>query len=182
VVGVKKAQFMNRKQSLGIGIFCIAAACSTQGQSFLFDRLRWEPSGAGYAPREFSFDFGGGYATRDKGGADKDAYGIALGVNYFITENIGAGADTYFDAFTLPYLMNFSAIYRYPLWDTGLAPYAFGGFGRQWDHAAQWSGHIGAGVEFRLNVHTGVFLDGRRVFEDRTSDYALWRLGFRVGF
>ena len=68
-------------------------------------------------------------------------------------------------------LLNFSAIYRYPLWDTGVAPYAFGGFGRQWDHAAQWSGHIGAGVEFRVNVHTGIFLDGRRVFEDRTSDY-----------
>lgn len=170
------------KQLLGIGIVGIAAASSSQGQTFLFDRMRWEPSGAGYAAREFSFDVAGGYATRDKGGADKDAFGLALGVNYFITENIGVGSDTYFDAFELPYQINFSGIYRYPIGDTGAAPYGFAGFGRQWDHAAQWSGHIGAGVEFRMNVHTGVFLDGRWVIADRTSDYALWRLGLRFGF
>ena len=173
---------MNIKQLEGIGIVSIVAACSTQGQAFLVDRLAWSPTGAGYAPREFSIDFGGGYATRDKGGADKDAFGIALGVNYFITENIGAGVDTYADAFTAPYALNFSGIYRYPISDTGFAPYGFAGFGRQWEHAAQWTGHIGLGLEFRVNTHTGLFLDGRRVFADTTSDYALWRLGLRFGF
>ena len=92
------------------------------------------------------------------------------------------GADTYADAFEAPYLLNFSGIYRYPIQDMGFAPYAFAGFGRQWEHAAQWTGHIGAGIEYRVNMHTGVFFDGRRVFTDITKDYSLWRFGLRLGF
>src|SRR2546425_11833701 len=126
---------MKIRKLLGIGIFSLGAVCCAKAQSSLMDRVNWSPTGAGYAPREFSFDFAGGYATRDKGGFDKDAFGIALGVNYFITENIGVGADTYADAFTAPYMLNFSGIFRYPISDTGFAPYGFGGFGRQWDHA-----------------------------------------------
>jgi hypothetical protein len=124
----------------------------------------------------------GGYATRDKGGADQDAAGPGIGVNYFFTENFGIGADTYADAFEPPYLLTTSGIFRYPLGDSGLAPYAFAGFGRQWDHAAQWMGHLGAGAEFRFNAHTGFFIDARRVFPVNTDDFALWRFGFRVAF
>jgi hypothetical protein len=127
-------------------------------------------------------DLLGGYATRDKRGRDKDAFGIGAGVNYFFTRNIGVGADTYADAFNVPYQLNASGIFRYPIPDTGLAPYAFGGFGRQWEFAPQWTGHLGLGLEFRLNAHTGIFLDARRVFAGQTSDYALWRTGLRIGF
>jgi len=173
---------MKMKKSLGIGILSMAAVCSTQGQVGIMDRFNFSPTGAGYTSHELNFDIAGGYATRDKGGANTDAFGMDLGVNYFITPNIGIGADSYFDAFELPYQLNFSGIYRYPIEDTGAAPYGFAGFGRQWEHAAQWQGHIGAGIEFRLNMHTGVFLDGRWVITDKTHDYGLWRLGFRLGF
>ncbi len=171
-----------KKKGFGIAAITCLMASTAPAQSFLVDRFAFAPTGAGYAPHEFSFDIAGGYATRDKDGRDKDACGLAGGVSYFITDKIGVGADTYFDAFELPYMLNFSGIFRYPISETGLAPYGFGGFGRQWEHAAQWTGHIGAGLEFRLNTHTGVFVDGRRVFPDTTNDYCLWRFGFRFGF
>ena len=149
-------------------------------QSSWPDRFAYSPGSATFGPRELSVDLFGGYATRDKGGADTDAYGIGVGVNYFIFDNIGVGVDTYADAFTTPYLLNVSGIYRYPIAQLGLAPYAFAGFGRQWEHDPRWTGHFGAGVEYRFNTKTGVFVDGRRVFGG--DDYALWRLGFRFAF
>lgn len=100
-------------------------------------------------------------------------------MNYFLTENFGVGADSYADAFEPPYLLNASGIFRYPFGAPGLAPYVFAGFGRQWDHAAQWLGHVGAGVEYRLNPETGIFVDAREVFAAKTDDYILVRFGFR---
>ena len=153
------------------------------GQSFWSDRFSYDrAAGTAYEVHEFSLDILGGYATRDKRGHDKDAFGIGAGVNYFFTRNIGVGADTYADAFNVPYLLNASGIFRYPIPETGFAPYAFGGFGRQWEYAPQWTGHLGLGLEFRINARTGVFLDARRVFAGQTSDYALWRAGVRLGF
>jgi hypothetical protein len=149
-------------------------------QSSWPDRFTYAPNSAVFGPREFSVDILGGYATRDKSGADDDAFGIGVGVNYFIFDNIGVGIDTYADAFTTPYLLNFSGIYRYPIKDFGLAPYGFGGFGRQWEHDPRWTGHLGLGLEYRFNMKTGLFMDGRGVFGG--DDYALWRLGFRFGF
>jgi len=156
------------------------ASISAFGQSSWPDRLVYAPGNATFAPHEFSFDVAGGYATRDKSGNDTDAWGIGVGVNYFIFENIGVGVDTYADAFTTPYMANFSAIYRYPFRDLGLAPYGFGGFGRQWEHDPKWTGHIGGGVEYRFNAKTGLFLDGRWVIGG--DDYGLYRMGFRLAF
>ena len=120
----------NRKTlvSVAVLIFCSALCVPAQG---IVDRFAFAPSAATFAPREFSFDLLGSYVTRDKGGADRDAWGIGAGLNYFILDNIGVGLDTYADAFEAPYLLNFSGIYRYPIADVGLAPYGFAGFGRQ---------------------------------------------------
>jgi hypothetical protein len=135
-----------------------------------------------FEAHELSGDFLGFYGSRDKGGTDTSAWGYGAGINYFVTDKIGMGADTYADAFTVPYLLNGSAIFRYPLEDKKLAPYGFGGFGRQWDHAAQWSFHLGAGLEYRLQEKTGVFLDVREVFPDKTKDYTVVRFGIRFKF
>jgi len=171
---------MNSKKALVCSVpFLFTTVCAFSQHS-LSDHLTFAPHSATFGPREFSFDVLGGYATRDKGGADKDAFGIGAGVNYFFTENIGAGIDTYADAFEIPYLLNFSGIYRYPLPDLSLAPYGFAGFGRQWEHDPRWTGHIGGGAEYRFNTNTGIFLDGRGVFDGHA--YALWRLGFRFAF
>ena len=154
-----------------------------QGQSVWPGRLSYDRSGpAGYVANEFSVDLFGNYATRDKHGNNTDAWGIGGGINYFFTRNFGIGADTYADAFTVPYLLNGSVIYRYPLGESGMAPYGFAGFGRQWDHAGQWTEHLGLGMEFRINSRTGLFLDARRVFAPQTGDYAVWRAGLRLAF
>lgn len=128
---------------------------------------------------DLSLDLFGFNASRDKGGADKEAWGLGVGVNYFLTENWGVGADTYADAFTLPYLANGSLLFRYPLGDSMFAPYAFGGFGRQWAHAAQWTGHVGGGLEFRFSGPTALFADVRWVFAEETKDYSVVRFGLR---
>src|SRR5689334_22284182 len=68
-----------------------------------------------FAARELSLDMFGFRSSADRGGVDKVAWGPGVGMNYFITRNIGVGADMYADAFELPYQVNFSAMYRYPL-------------------------------------------------------------------
>jgi len=65
---------------------------------------------------------------------------------------------------------------------TGVAPYVFGGGGRQFDPVTQWTWDAGAGLEWRFAPHVGVFVDGRYVFADKTKDFGLGRLGFRFGF
>jgi hypothetical protein len=72
---------------------------------------------------------------------------------------------------------------RYPL-QVGIAPYAFGGGGRQFKYLPQWTYHGGGGAEYRINAYTGFFADARRVFSDRTSslDYTLVRGGMRLSF
>lgn len=135
--------------------------------------------------RDFSLDVFGYHASRDKGGADREAWGPGVGVNYFFSRYFGVGADTYADAFEVPYLLNASALARYPLGDIA-APYAFTGFGRQWEHAAQWTGHLGGGIEARipfiLKETSSAFVDIRQVFAAETHDYTVIRFGFRLRF
>jgi hypothetical protein len=66
--------------------------------------------------------------------------------------------------------------------NSGLAPYVFGGGGRQTDPEWQWTGHAGVGLEYRFNPVTGVFADGRYTWADRTSDSILFRAGVRFVF
>ena len=156
--------------------------CATHADSPANDRLAITPGTALFSPNELSLDVFGYHASRNKDGADTDAWGPGIGINYYFTENFGFGADTYADAFEVPYLLNGSFLVRYPLWDTGLAPYGYAGFGWQWQHAAQWTGHIGAGLEYRFNPKTGVFVDVREVFAAETADYFMVRFGVRIAF
>ena len=140
-----------------------------------------------YSAQEPSLDFFGFYGSRDKGGGNSGAAGPGVGFNYFFTQNLGLFADTYADAFTVPYLLNANAVFRYPIPRTAVAPYAFTGFGRQWWHAPQWLGDVGAGVEYRLTpaqmkMPLGLFVDVRGVFAAQTADYAVVRFGLRFKF
>jgi hypothetical protein len=135
-----------------------------------------------YNCNELSLDIIGFTASRDKGGGDHQAWGPGAGVNYFFNEYLGLGADTYADAFTVPYLLNGSAVLRYPINRTPVAAYGFGGFGREWWHAPQWMEYIGAGGEYRFRPHTGAIVDIRGVFPHQTDDYWVLRFGFRITF
>lgn len=145
-------------------------------------RFEFDPAVAQFNANEFTLDIFGYHASHDKGGGHSDAWGPGVAGDYFFTQNIGLGLETYADAFEAPYLLNVQGIFRYPIESISVAPYAIAGVGRQWDHAAQWLGHIGAGVEYRFNARTGAFVDLRRVFAENTQDYTLVRFGIRLAF
>ena len=135
-----------------------------------------------FTRNELSLDLNGFVASNDRSGSSGGVGGVGIGVNYFFNEKWGVGADTYADAFDLPYLLNGSLIFRYPIGETRFAPYGMAGFGRQWRYVGQWTGHLAVGVEYRLNHKTGVFIDLREVFPDNTADYTVCRFGFRIKF
>jgi len=147
------------------------------------DRFRYDrESPTLYYPNEVSLDLFGTYADRDKNGAAGDFWGGGLGLNYFLTRYIGIGADSYIEEWKAPYRLNGSLFLRVPIDSLGLAPYAFGGGGREWKYSVQWTEHVGGGLELRFNRNVGIFADGRRVFCDVTPDYWLARFGLRLVF
>ena len=110
--------------------------------------------------------------------------GVGTGLNYFITRNIGIGADAYSENTSGAFIDSASAslILRLPLGQSGFAPYAFGGGGRQFDLGRVWFGQAGVGVEYRFTPHVGAFLDVRGVVPDETKYYGVARLGLRFAF
>jgi hypothetical protein len=110
--------------------------------------------------------------------------GVGAGINYFITRNIGIGADAYSENTTGAFIDSASAslILRLPLGQSGFAPYAFGGGGRQFDMAEAWFAQAGAGMEYRFTPHVGVFIDARGVVPKETKYYGVARFGVRLAF
>ena len=110
--------------------------------------------------------------------------GAGLGMNYFFTRNVGVGADLYSENNTGALIdsVSVSLIARLPIGQGGLAPYVFGGGGRQFDRLDAWFAQFGAGLEYRFTPCVGVFLDARAVLPEETKYYGLARLGFRFAF
>ena len=133
-----------------------------------------------FGGNELGYEFFGTWASRDRKNLDDDQLGLGAGVNYFFTRNIGVEAETYLEDFDWPDHLDLSAVARFPLSSLSIDPYVYAGFGRQWRDNIQWTGHIGAGAEYRWSGRTGVFFDIREVFADK--DFTLLRLGVRFGF
>jgi len=166
------------------------------------DRFKYEREAVDkFPPHELNLDLFGTYATKDRWGGRSytavngpfnsagnpvgkdDQFGGGVGLNYFFTRYVGIGADTYLEEWKWPYRVNGSLFLRYPM-PAGVAPYAFGGGGREFKYLTQWTYHAGGGLEFRFNPFTGIFAEGRRVFSDKTSslDYTLVRAAMRLSF
>jgi len=175
---------MRYKKLLVIAVLGLCSA-SSFAQTYWSERFRYDRESATlFNPNELSLDMFGTYADRDKFNTAGDFWGGGLGLNYFLTRYIGIGADSYIEEWKLPYRVNGSLILRLPIDQLSMAPYLFGGGGREFKYLTQWTYHVGGGLEIRLNSHTGIFADGRRVFSDRdgVKDTALVRFGFRMGF
>ena len=110
--------------------------------------------------------------------------GAGAGVNFFITRNIGIGAEAYSENTTGTFIDNASAslILRLPLGQSGFAPYVFGGGGRHFDAVKTWFAQAGVGMEYRFTPHVGIFIDARGVLPDETKYYGVARLGLRFAF
>jgi hypothetical protein len=110
--------------------------------------------------------------------------GAGVGLNYFITRNLGIGADVYSENTGGPFIDSAEAnlILRLPLGHCGFASYVFGGGGSQFDMAKTWFGQAGVGLEYRFTRHLGLFVDARGVLPDETKCYGVGRLGLRFAF
>jgi hypothetical protein len=113
---------------------------------------------------------------------DNGKLGIGAGLNYFFTQFFGAGVETRAEKFDWPNQVNGHLYARYPIDEYRLAPYAFGGFGREFHDHPQWQGHIGGGVDYRFRSGIALFTDIRETFPTETKDYVLWRFGLRIIF
>jgi len=145
-----------------------------------------------YRANELSLEaFGGGTVnqyTIDHPSGDRVRHngrlGAGAGGSYFFSEHFGIEGE----AFTQNTAGHFvdqaggSFVVRFPIADSGLAPYVFGGGGHLFDPLPGTFGHAGGGIEFRFNPHFGIFTDARYVFTDRIHNYGEGRAGVRFVF
>jgi hypothetical protein len=144
-----------------------------------------------YTANELSLDMFGSYIAGERRAEDlfktnirHGVWGGGVGVNYFFTREIGIGGDINIpdDGGNFVNNIDGSLIARIPIVNSGLAPYVFGGGGRQTEPVWQWTGHAGVGLEYRFNPVTGIFADGRYMWVDKTADEILFRAGVRFVF
>jgi len=144
-----------------------------------------------YTANELSLDMFGSYLAGQRKIEDvfktnirHGSWGGGVGLNYFFTRNIGIGGDILIpdDGGNFVNNMDGSLIARFPIANSGLAPYVYGGGGRQTDPVWQWTGHAGVGLEYRFNPVTGVFADARYTWVDKTPDEIMLRAGVRFVF
>jgi hypothetical protein len=144
-----------------------------------------------YQPGELSFDlFGTYWAGQRKLSKIFDTnirngvWGGGVGINYFITRELGIAIDMNMpdNRGHLIDTVQGSLIGRFPIGVSGVAPYVFGGGGRSTDQVWQWLGHGGVGIETRINPITGLFVDARYIWAEKSSDTLLFRGGVRLVF
>jgi hypothetical protein len=169
-----------------------------------------------YHANEWQLDLFGAYAPAGRDGSrflGDHAWGGGADVNYFITKYFGLGLEGDVLSGTGPahsgdvsgqFALN--GLVRYPIGNTGWAPYAFvgiGGFvpGEGSDFFRTFSngvsreirnsnrddilleGHFGGGIEYRFNRHVGIFSDGRYEIVDQSkNNFGLVRTGIRFAF
>jgi len=148
-----------------------------------YNNFRFAPEEATYSAHEISADLFASFIGDDSSFGDGD-FGGGLGLNYFLTREIGLGTDVNIsaDGGSLIDMVNLSGIYRLPIKESGFAPYVYGGGGKGIDPDWQWLGHLGLGVEFRLNPNIGVFTDARYIWASESSERVLIRAGLRLIF
>jgi len=117
------------------------------------------------------------------------SWGGGIGANYFWSKDVGIGVDTSFQDGAVKFVdhVGGNLIVRLPIEPIRLAPYVFAGGGRRFDPNGAWFGDGGAGLEFRLNPHLGIFGDARYIWGDKAlpngaRDQALLRTGLRLAF
>ena len=115
-------------------------------------------------------------------------WGGGAGVNYFFTRELGIGAD--FNISSKPDDLNLvdqvtgDVLFRLPLGNSGIAPYAIGSGGRGMSPHYEWVYGGGVGLEVRLNPTTGIFSDARFFWNDKATadDRLVIRAGVRLAF
>lgn len=182
-----KTKYMKNKLMIGGALLLLLAA----KPAFADDSAGYDHSDL-YRASELSLDLFGsasiGRSTIKHWSKDRvrnnARLGAGMGINYFITRNVGIGGDVYSENTSDTFIDSASAnlIMRFPLGDGGLAPSIFGGGGRQFENIDAWFAQLGAGLEYRFSPTVGVFVDARWVVPDETKYYGVARAGLRFAF
>ena len=151
----------------------------------------WNCNAERYNADELTLDLFGSYLANQRKIEDlfhtnirNGSWGGGVGTSFFFLRYLGIGGDinipdnggNFVDS------INGSLIARLPICNSGFAPYVFGGGGRQTQPAWQWTGQAGVGMEYRFNPLTGIFVDTRYTWADKTSDTIYFRAGVRFVF
>ena len=144
-----------------------------------------------FSANELSLDLSGSYTAPERKFEDifetdirHGKWGGDVGLNYFITRQLGLSVDANMadNGGNLVDHVIGNAVLRLPIESIGLAPYVFGGGGRSTDRVWEWVGDFGVGLDFRMTPATGLFIDARYIWADKSSDSILFRGGLRLVF
>ncbi len=146
-----------------------------------------------YSDHELSIDLAASYTAGERGlehvfktsiKGDRGAWGGNVGLNYFFIRHLGVSVDVNMpdNGGNLVDAVLGNLIARFPLGNSGFAPYVFGGGGRTTDRAWNWTGQAGVGLEFRFSRSVGLFTDGRYLWPQHQTDSLLLRSGLRIAF
>ena len=146
-----------------------------------------------FTANELSLDMFGSYIAGEehlndlfKTNIKHGTWGGGVGLNYFITREIGIGGDINITPNGGPFVDQAlgSLILRWPFDPTGWAPYIFGGGGRGFDPHWEWLLDLGIGVEYRVNPAAGIFFDTRYIWhlQEGSFDRIFFRAGLRLVF
>lgn len=171
---------------------------TTQEAHVWNDPNQWWANHWSYAPgdlytaNELSLDFFGSYLAGEHkienifhNTIRNGFWGGGVGVNYFFLRNLGVSGDMEIpDRDPGHFVNNFdgSLVARFPIANSGLSPYVFGGGGRQSTPRWEFSGHAGVGMEYRFNPEMGFFGDARYMWVRTTPDEIMFRAGVRFVF
>lgn len=134
-----------------------------------------------YRAGEFSVEGFGGLRTSD---FDNERSNIGIGMNYFLTENVGVGIATAFENTSGQFFENLSVrgIYRIPIDKNAI--YGFVGGYYLFDND-DWAADLGVGVERRWIPHLGTFLEIgmlKKLTGNEKPAAATARVGLRIPF
>lgn len=114
-----------------------------------------------------------------------EAYGLGLATSYFFTRNVGCGLEADWmggsgDDF---YAIRKLVIVRFPIENSGFAPYTFIGLGGQFGpDEDDFITFLGGGVIKRFVPEFGLFVDARGVTDWDCKLYVQVRTGFQLTF
>ncbi len=123
------------------------------------------------------------YSLSDFEGIDEES-GAGVSFGYFYNKFLGTRL-TYVAMGSKPYHdVSASLVARYPIESICLAPYALAGGGVLSNGITEGTGHIGAGLEYKIEAANclGVFVEGRYTWNDETDGYSNVMTGLRFSF
>src|ERR1041385_160426 len=187
---------MKIKYVIAVGTALLVTASVAKAAHIWEDPNNWTAShftftsaGPLFTAQELSLDLFGTYTAGERHlsklfetNIRHGQWGGGVGLNYFFTRELGISGDIEMGDNRGNFVDQAlgSLIARWPI--GCFAPYIFGGGGRGFDPQWEWLGTFGVGAEFRLNPGTGIFIDSRYVWADKSSDRILFRAGLRVVF